>query len=54
MACKILMISRGSGFMMDALRNNLEKTGFYVVQAQPDVAEIEAGKEDIDLILVLA
>ncbi len=54
MASKILLISRGSGFMVDALRSNLEKAGFEAVMAEPEVPDIEAGKEDIDLILILA
>ncbi len=54
MTSKILLISRGSGFMVDALKSNLRKTGFTIVQAEPDVQSIEAGKEDVDLILILA
>ncbi|MCR5331063.1 MAG: response regulator [Lachnospiraceae bacterium] len=54
MACKILLVSRGSGFMTDALKSNLKKTGFVIVQAEPDVKSMEAGKDDVDLILLLA
>ena len=48
MTSKILLISRGSGFMVDALKSNLRKTGFTIVQAEPDVQSIEAGKEDAE------
>ncbi len=51
---KILFVNRGSGFMTDALKANLEKAGFTTVSAEPDVQSIEAGKEEIDLILILA
>ncbi len=54
MATKILLISSGSGFMADALKSNLKKTGFIIVQAEPEVQKIEDAKADIDLILVLA
>ena len=54
MASKILFICRGSGFMTDALRSNLKKAGFVIIQAEPEVQSIEAGKEDVDLILLLA
>ncbi len=54
MASKILMISHGSGFMADALKANLKRTGFITIQAEPDIQSIDAGKDDIDLILILA
>ena len=54
MECKILMITRKSGFMVEALQANLTKEGFITVQAEPDVQRIKAVKEDIDLILLLA
>lgn len=54
MASKILLISHGSGFMVDALKSNLKKAGFIIIQAEADVQSIEAGKEDVDLILILA
>ena len=53
MACKVLLISRGSGFMTDALNSNLKRNGFEIVVSEPDIKCIEAVKEDIDLILVL-
>ena len=48
---KILFVNRGSGFMTDALKANLEKAGFTTVSVEPDVESIEAGKEEIDLIV---
>lgn len=54
MAGKILLISRGSGFMVDALKTNLQKAGFDIVHNEPDVQSIEADKEDADMILLLA
>ena len=54
MATKILLISSGSGFMTDALKSNLKRTGFFIEQAEPEVQRIEEAKEDIDMILILA
>ncbi len=54
MACKILLVSRGSGFMTDALKSNLKKSGFDIVNSEPDIRLLETAKEDADLILVLA
>ena len=49
MDSKILIVSRKSGFMADALQANLKKAGFITIQAEPEVQSIEAGKEDVDL-----
>ncbi len=54
MKTKILMISRGSGFMIDALDNNLKQSGFKTVHADPTVKSIEKAKEDIDIVVLLA
>ena len=54
MKTKILIISRGSGFMMDALDSNLKKSGFETVHAEPVVASIESVKEDTDIVILLA
>ena len=51
---KILIISRGSGFMMDALDSNLKKSGFETVHAEPVVKSIEKVKEDTDIVILLA
>ena len=40
MSSKILIISRGSGFMMDALNSYLIQDGFATVHAGPTVKEI--------------
>ncbi len=54
MTTKVLIISRGSGFMMDALDSNLKKSGFETVHAEPVVASIESVKEDTDIVILLA
>ena len=54
MASKILWVSRGSGFMVDALKSNLKKEGFIIIPTEPEVQSISAGKEDVDMILLLA
>lgn len=54
MTTKVLIISRGSGFMMDALDSNLRKSGFETVHAEPVVASIESVKEDTDIVILLA
>lgn len=51
---KILVISRGSGFMVDALENNLRKAGFIIDFAEPAVKSIEDGRTDCDIVLLLA
>lgn len=51
---KILVISRGSGFMVDALDNNLRKAKFMTDFAEPVVKSIDAGRQDCDIILLLA
>ena len=51
---KILVISRGSGFMVDALVNNLRKVGLMTDFAEPVVKSIEAGRADCDIVLLLA
>ena len=54
MTTKILIVSRGSGFMMDALDSNLKKSGFETVHAEPVVQSIENVKQDTDIIILLA
>ena len=53
-AIKILIISSGSGFMADALDNNLKKAGFTTDFAEPAVNSIEDGRADCDIVLLLA
>ncbi len=52
--CKILVINNGSGFMADALDNNLREAGFTTEFSEPVVKKIEAGRVDCDIILLLA
>ncbi len=54
MASRILIISRGYGFMADALKSNLIREGFKAVHAEPVVKKIQEKKKDIDLILLIA
>ncbi len=54
MATKIMIVSHGSGFMIDALMNNLKKTGLEVIHVEPMVKSIEKEKEKTDIILILA
>ncbi len=54
MITKILIISRGSGFMTDALNSNLIKAGFKTCLADPVVKNIEKEREDADIILLIA
>lgn len=51
---KILVISRGSGFMVDALNNNLKESGFVTEFVKPEVKSIEEGRTDCDVVLLLA
>ena len=51
---KILIISRGTGFMVDALDNNLKKAGFTTDFAEPAVKSIEDGRADCDIVLLMA
>lgn len=51
---KILVISRGSGFIVDALDKNLQKAGFVTEFVKPEMKSIEAGRTDCDVILLLA
>ncbi len=51
---KILIISRGSGFMSDALDNNLKEAGFTTEFAEPVIKSIEDGRADCDIVLLLA
>lgn len=54
MTDKILVISRGSGFMVDALDNNFKKVGLSTEFAEPMVKSIEAGRQDCDIVLLVA
>ena len=54
MTDKILVISRGSSFMVDALDNNFKKVGLSTEFAEPMVKSIEAGRQDCDIVLLVA
>ena len=54
MAYRVLLISSGLGFMVDALKNNLKREGFRIEFAEPVVKDIEEEKKNCDMILLLA
>ncbi len=54
MTTRILIISRGSGFMMDALDSSLRKSGFETVHAEPVVEKIAKAKAEADIVILLA
>ncbi len=51
---KILIVSGGNGFTTDVLENNLKNVGFETEFAEPTVNSIEAGREECDIVLLLA
>ena len=48
---KLLLISRGSTFMVDAISSNLRDAGFTVKKCEPAIKEIAENTKDIDIIL---
>ncbi len=54
MATRVMVVSHGSGFTIDALMNNLKKADLEVVHAEPMVKSIEQLKDKTDIILILA
>lgn len=48
---KLLLISRGSTFMVDAISSNLREAGFTVKKCEPAIKEIAENTKDIDIIL---
>lgn len=48
---KLLLISRGSTFMVDAISSNLREAGFTVKKCEPAMKEIADSTKDIDIIL---
>ena len=48
---KLLLISRGSTFMVDAISSNLKNAGFSIYKCEPVIKEIEANTKDIGIIL---
>ena len=51
---KILVITSGSGFTADALGNNLKNAGFTTEFSEPIIRDIDAGRVDCDIFLLLA
>ena len=48
---KLLLISRGSTFMVDAITTNLKGAGFEVIGCGPDMKEFKAHEDDADVYL---
>lgn len=48
---KLLLISSGSTFMVDALSNGLKEAGIEVIKAKPQINELEKYKEEPTVIL---
>ena len=48
---KLLLISRGSTFMVDAISSNLKNAGFSIYKCEPVIKELEANTKDIGIIL---
>ena len=48
---KLLLISRGSTFMVDAISSNLREAGFTVKKCEPAMKEIAENTKDSDIIL---
>lgn len=48
---KLLLLSSGSTFMVDALSNGLKEVGIDVIKAQPQIIELEKYKESPTVIL---
>ncbi len=48
---KLLLLSSGSTFMVDALSNGLKEAGIEVIKAQPKISELEKYKEEPTVIL---
>ncbi len=52
MGKKLLLVSQGSTFMVDAIAKNLAGVGFQVTKAAPEVKELKDGVEGCDIILL--
>lgn len=48
---KLLLISRGSTFMVDAISSNLKNAGFVISKCEPVIKEINENTKDTDIIL---
>ncbi len=51
MASKIVLIRRGSAFMVNAIVGNLQKSGFDIIECDASVAEFKVHKDDAGLYL---
>ena len=52
MATKILLVSEGSTFMVDAIAKNLTEGGFDVIKCEPIIKELKAYENDADIVLI--
>ncbi len=52
MGTKLLLISEGSTFMVDAIVKNLKEAGFEVVQCNPIIKDIKEHEDDADILLI--
>ena len=50
MDSKILLISEGSTFMVDAIVKNLTEGGFTVIKCAPEMKDIKAHEDDADIL----
>ena len=48
---RLLLLSSGSTFMVNALSNGLKEAGIEVINAQPKINELEKYKEEPSVIL---
>lgn len=52
MGGKLLLISEGATFMVDAIVKNLKDAGLEVIKCEPTIQAIKAQKENADIILI--
>ena len=52
MDSKILLISEGSTFMVDAIVKNLTEGGFQVIKSAPSMKDIKANEDSADILLI--
>ena len=52
MAAKILLMSEGSTFMVDAIVKNLKENDFEVIKCAPIIKDIKSHEDDADIILI--
>lgn len=54
MASNVLIISRGSAFMTNAIVNNLQKSGIPSHVIEPDIKKIQREREETDIYMIYA